>query len=147
MRKFLLLLLLCLFARVGHTQSDSSKLSQSGPIYYSPPGFFRSGKFSINGKQQTFREVSIRLANARVSAVEFKQYEKNKSLAWYMFGAAMASLTASAIASGNSNTINRPGTIFLGIGCAFIVPEAIFARKRNRHYSRAFQLYNQQFKR
>jgi len=146
MKKVLLFLLLNIITTAIYAQRDSTKLSSNGMIQYSRHGFFRAGTFTINGQQQTFSEVNTRLMNSPASASEFKEYEKYRNLTYYMGGAAVASLLASAIITGNSSRFkNTSSKVLFGVGCAFIIPELIFAGKRNRHYKRSFESYNQQF--
>jgi hypothetical protein len=146
MKKILLFLLLNIITTAIYAQRDSTKLPSNGMIKYSRHSFFRAGGFTVDGKQQTFSEVNTRLMNSPASAAEFKEYKKYRNLTYYMGGVAVASLLASAIVPGNSNTFkNTSSKVLFGMGLGFIIPEAIFAGKRDKHYKRSFESYNQQF--
>ena len=146
MKKILLFLFLSFITALTYAQSDTSKLSSRHMIEFTKPTFFKSGKFYIDGKQQTVREVNTLLMNSPASASEYKEFKKYRNLTTYMFAGAMSCLVASLITNGNANTYrNTPSKILLGVGCAFIIPEFIFAGKRNRHYRQSFDSYNRQF--
>jgi len=146
MKKVLLFLVLGFIAKVNYAQTDSAKLSRPGMIEYSPGGFFRSGKFLINGNEVTNDEMFTKLANYQPSAYDLKEFKKYRDLTYYSAGAALSFLTASLIATGNSSTFkNTSSKVLFGLGMGFIVPEAIFAGKRNRHWRKSVGLYNQQF--
>jgi len=146
MKKVLLVLILSFIATLNYAQNSSSKLSSDSLIRFSRNRFWGTEKFFINGKQITQNELYAKLMNYPPSANEFKIYKKYRDLTNYAVGAALAFLAASAIATGNSSTFkNTSSKVFFGAGCGFIIPEAIFAGKRTRHFRRSFGLYNQQF--
>lgn len=147
MKKILLILILSFIAKLNYAQSDSSKQSSlSGVIQYTAGGFWHKGKYSIDGKQITRNELFSALMNYPPSAKEFNEYKKYNTLTYCACGAALSCLITSLIANGNSSTFkNTTSKVFLGLGCGFIIPEAIFAGKRNKHYRQSLKLYNQQF--
>ncbi|MDB5031277.1 hypothetical protein [Mucilaginibacter sp.] len=147
MKRIFLFVVLGFITTVGYAQSDSLKRLSTGMIQYSPASFFRSGKFTVDGKQITVKEVNARLANYQPDADEYNKYKKYRNLTYYTCGSALGFLAASLIATGNSNTFkNTSSKIFAGIGIGLLVPEAIFASKRNKHFARAGYIYNQQFR-
>lgn len=146
MKKILLFLFFNIITVLTYAQSDTSKLSSAHMIQYTKPTFFKSGKFYIDGQHKTVSEINTLLMNSPASANEYEKYKKNRNLTAYMFAGAMSCLIASAITNGNSSTFkNTSSKVLLGVGCAFIIPEFIFAGKRNRHYRNSVNSYNQQF--
>jgi len=143
MKKILFFLLLSFVVKVSYAQSDTAKSAPHGLIQYSRPGFFRNGKFSVDGQQETFKEITYRLANDKASAYEYNQFRKYNHLTAYMGGAAIACLISSLIVNDNNNGWkNTPAKVLVGAGFGFIIPEFIFAGKRNKHFWRSVNLYN-----
>jgi len=145
MKSAFLFLVLSFTVALSHAQSDSSKLASNSAISYQN-SFWHPAKFFVDGKQISFAEVNTKLMGFQQSANEFNEYRKYKDLTLYTGVTAIAFLVASAIATGNSSSFkNTSSKVFFGVGCGLIIPEFIFARKRNRHFNRSFTLYNQQF--
>ncbi|MDB5008193.1 MAG: hypothetical protein JWP45_2586 [Mucilaginibacter sp.] len=146
MKKGYLIFVLILVTTLSYAQSDSSKLSSNaGPIQYKPGGVFRGGKFIINGERVNGKQVNVLLMNNPASAGEFKEFKKDRNRTDYFGIPALSFLVGSMIAGGRSNTLKGSSKIMAGIGFGLIIPEIIFAIKRNKHYKRSFIMYNQQF--
>ena len=144
--KTLLMLFLTFTTTAIYAQQDSTKLSPDSVIQYRWFGPFRLPRFTVDNKPQTSRQVYARLINYPPSAQEVKEYKKYNNLTYFMAGACIVSLSSALITTGNSNSFKNTSTkILFGVGCGFLIPEFIFAVKRNRHFKRSFELYNQRF--
>ena len=145
MKKVGLFLFLVFAITKSYAQIDSSKSVRTGQIAYTRSGFFSAGKFTVNGQTETFSEINTRLANSKASADEYNQFRQNANLTTYSFVGSLAFLASSLIVNGStSRWKNTPAKVLFGTGIAFIIPEIVFAGKRNKHFSQAIRLYNQQ---
>ncbi len=146
MKKYLLVLMLGFAANMSYAQSYNTLFMPDSTIQYSRHGFFRTGRFTVNGHQETKDQIFTRLMNNPASAGEFNEYKRYRNLTEYMALGVGLSLLAAAIANGNASTFkNTSSKVLAGVAFGFIIPEAIFAGKRNKHYRRSFELYNQQY--
>jgi len=143
MKRTLLFLLLNFVVWATYAQKDTTKSSNGDVIHYTHPGFWSSGKFTVNGNKESFKGICTRLAESNVSAPEFNEYKKYRNLTYYMAGGAIACIVSSLPmnhSSGGWKTTQAK--VAFGVGCGFLIPEFIFASKRNRHFWKAVQLYN-----
>jgi hypothetical protein len=146
MKKILLFQLLGFITMASYAQVDSSKLSSSGMIQYSPSGFFRAAKYSIGGKQASRDQVYAVLMSDTASANEFNEFKKYKHISNYSGGAAVVFLLIPLITDHFKTINSTPGRISLTIGYGLIIPDIFFGFKAIKHYKRSLMLHNQQYK-
>jgi len=145
-KNILLLLILAITTVAGYAQTDSTKRTPTGAITYTRPGFFRSGKFMVDGSQISYKEVTERLSSYQPAAEEYNKYKVNRNLTYYAGGSVILLAVASAITNGNSSTYKTTSSkVLIGLSGTFLIPEFIFALNRNKHFRNAGRIYNQQF--
>ena len=145
-KKIITLIVLCLAAKLNFAQVDSSKYDLKKAILHSR-SFWTGDTFYLDGHRINKREVNEMLMNSPASAYEFNEYKKFNNLTLYTAIITDAFLLTS-LAAGHFKTINsKPSQISAGIGFGLIVPLVIFGSKRDKHFGRAFDLYNQQYRR
>jgi hypothetical protein len=143
MKRVLLFVLLSFAATVTYAQKDTTRSTNGDVIHYNRAGFWESGKFTVNGNVESFNQISARLAEAKASAYEFNEYKKYRNLTYYMAGGAIACIVSSLpFNHGGSAWKTSQAKVAFGAGIGFMVPEFIFAGKRNKHFWKAVQAYN-----
>jgi len=145
MKKIIFIFVLSLFTTAIFAQSDSSKLASKNMIGFKR-NFWTGPKFYSDDKWISRAEINEKLMNSPASANEFNFYRKDRNFETYSGIAAIAFLMAPLIAN-NFKTVNSTaGKVSLGIGYGMIIPLIIFRSKSNKHFGKAFNAYNQQFR-
>jgi len=147
MKKVLLFLFLGFITIRSSAQVDSARHITGGAIKYTKTFWTGKVTYTVGGIQASRKEVLANLISYGPSAKEDNIAAHYNTLAWVACGSALACFAASLITNDSSESFHtRSSKVFFGVGVGLIIPEFIFAGKRNRHFKNSIAAYNQQFK-